>query len=468
MLTLTALALSSILSASLVVAQGVGTYEKEVHPQFPIQTCTATGARSGPNCVNVPTSITLDANWRWLHNNNGYINCITDNYWNTTLCPDNKSCAANCVLDGADYKGVYGITTNSSAANGGTLNMRLYTPYNFATNIGSRVFVMEEGSETKYRVWKLLNREISFEIDVSRLPCGSNAALAFVEMDADGGMGKQKLNTAGARYGTGYCNAKCPKDLRLVNGEANCEDWQPSEVDRIAGTGRYGSCCAEFDIWEANKMSTALTAHSCSLTAPAKCEGSACNDGLCDKDGCDFNSYRLGDTGFYGLNKTIDTNKKFTVVTQFVTHDDTDTGELVEIRRKYWQNGREIKNSITKIPNMVPANGISDGFCRDQKAAFNETNTFKKLGGMNSVGAALRRGMVLAISILHNYDNEMLWLDGKWPKDADVGKPGVVRGECQGDSGTPLMVEGARPQVSFGKMRVGPIGETTSLIITRN
>lgn len=55
-----------------------------------------------------------------------------------------------------------------------------------------------------------------------------------------------------------------------------------------------------------------------------RCEGNDCGDGdnryggVCDKDGCDFNPYRMGNESFYGSNgSVIDTTKKFTVVTQF-------------------------------------------------------------------------------------------------------------------------------------------------------
>ena len=62
------------------------------------------------------------------------------------------------------------------------------------------------------------------------------------------------------------------------------------------------------DIWEANKMATAFTAHPCSLSGDLKCEGRDCGDnekgerysGVCDKDGCDINPYRTGSTNFYG------------------------------------------------------------------------------------------------------------------------------------------------------------------------
>lgn len=44
--------------------------------------------------------------------------------------------------------------------------------------------------------------------------------------------------------------------------------------------------------------------------------------GVCDKDGCDFNSWRLGDQKFYGRGATefkVDSRKSLTVVTQFLT-----------------------------------------------------------------------------------------------------------------------------------------------------
>ena len=52
--------------------------------------------------------------------------------------------------------------------------------------------------------FKLKNREFTFDVDASQLPCGLNGALYFVEMDEDGGTSKYPGNTAGANYGTGY------------------------------------------------------------------------------------------------------------------------------------------------------------------------------------------------------------------------------------------------------------------------
>lgn len=84
--------------------------------------------------------------------------------WNTTLCPDNKSCAANCVLDGADYSATYGATTSGNA-----LSLKFVTQSS-GKNIGSRLYLME--SATKYKLFNLENAEFSFDVDLSKLPVG--------------------------------------------------------------------------------------------------------------------------------------------------------------------------------------------------------------------------------------------------------------------------------------------------------
>jgi cellulose 1,4-beta-cellobiosidase len=81
---------------------------------------------------------------------------------------------------------------------------------------------------------------------------------------------------------------------------------------------------------------------------------------------------------------------------------------------------------------------------------------------MKSVGEALGRGMVLAISILEDYDSRMLWLDGSWPEDRDPSVPGVVRGSCDANSGHPNDVEYSRAQVTYSRIRVGTIGATVA------
>ena len=197
------------LLASLVAAvkgQQVGTSTAEVHPGLTSQHCTAGGA-----CTSASTKIVLDANWRWLHSTSGYTNCYTGQEWDTSLCPDDTTCAANCALDGADYSGTYGISTSGDA-----LTLKFVTTGS-NKNVGSRVYLMSDDST--YQEFKLLNQEFTFDVDVSNLPCGLNGALYFSEMDADGGMSKYPTNKAGAKYGTGYCDSQCPRDLKFINGQ---------------------------------------------------------------------------------------------------------------------------------------------------------------------------------------------------------------------------------------------------------
>merc|ERR1712054_383255 len=226
--------------------------------------------------------------------------------------------------------------------------MGFVTKGQYGTNVGSRNYLMDD--ESTYYMFKLKNKEFSFDVDVSKLPCGLNGALYFVAMEADGGLSKEPGNKAGAKYGTGYCDAQCPHDLKFINGEANVKNWNPSGKD--TGIGHYGACCPEMDIWEANSISTAYTAHSCSVTSHTRCEGVDCGDnpdhrfdGLCDKNGCDVQTYRLGKKDFFGPGSsfTVDTTQKITVVTQFITEDGTDNGALKEIRRHYRQGGKLIE-----------------------------------------------------------------------------------------------------------------------------
>ena len=85
------------------------------------------------------------------------------------------------------------------------------------------------------------HREFTFTVNDGELDCGLNGALYFVEMQRDGGLSEFPTNGAGAAYGTGYCDAQCPHDIKWINGEANMEDWEQSETDINSGTGRYGA-----------------------------------------------------------------------------------------------------------------------------------------------------------------------------------------------------------------------------------
>jgi cellulose 1,4-beta-cellobiosidase len=72
-----------LLAANGILAQSPGTQKNEAHPTMNIQECTAKNV-----CQTKSASITLDLNWRWLHNVGGYTNCYTGNTWDATLCPN--------------------------------------------------------------------------------------------------------------------------------------------------------------------------------------------------------------------------------------------------------------------------------------------------------------------------------------------------------------------------------------------
>lgn len=185
-------------------------------------------------------------------------------------------------------------------------------------------------------------------------------------------MSEYSGDKAGAAYGTGYCDAQCPQDIKFIDGEANSVGWNPSPTDPNAGTGQWGSCCAEMDIWEANSISEAFTAHPCALDGPKKCTNATeCGSGsgnrytgVCDKDGCDLNPFRAGVTDFYGPGKTVDTTKPVTVVTQFITTDGTDNGDLKEIRRVFVQDGKVFEHPKSNISGIdTQHDSITDEMC---------------------------------------------------------------------------------------------------------
>jgi len=443
---------------SCVMAQQAGSQTQERHPTLSFSECTSSG------CQSRSGEVTIDANWRWTHTAGGYTNCYTGNSWDQTLCPDAATCTSNCVIDGADteYTATYGITTS-----GNSLELGFVTHGQYGDNVGSRTYLMD--SENSYMLFKLKNKEFTYTVDDSKLDCGLNGALYFVQMDADGG--KSKYGNAGAKYGTGYCDAQCPHDLKFINGQANSEGWKPSATDPNSGTGKYGSCCTEIDIWEANQHSSAFTMHSCEADGQTRCEGTDCGDnasgerfqGICDKNGCDMQSYRLGNKNFFGPGSSfkIDTTKPIQVTTQFITEDNTDTGKLKEVKQLYHQNGQTVEHSMYTV-NGNQHDRISADYCSDWVTDTKDGTNFLEKGGMSSIDSALEKGVVLVMSLWDDHEANMLWLDSTYPTDSTT--PGAARGSCATTSGVPTDVESqqAGAKVTFSDIKFGPLGSTIS------
>jgi cellulase len=389
----------------LAAAQSIGKTTPEVHPKLLTSRCT-----KARGCVLQETSVVLDA----------LSHPITDvGSASCSACTTVAGCAKACAIQGANYKNA-GVTTV-----GDSLHLQMYLNGNA---VSPRVYLLDPTGK-EYSMVKLLNQEIAFTADVSNLPCGMNGALYLSAMEQSGG--RSKYNPAGAQYGTGYCDAQCGGSS-WINGEKNVNN--------------SGLCCQEMDLWEANARSTALTPHACTTEGLYACSGDACgSNGVCDKSGCGYNPYGLGSHSYYGYGDTVNTNKTMTVVTQFLTTDNTAHGTLKEIRRLYVQNGKIIGNAVVPF-NGSTIDSITDSYCQGSSASFQQR------GGLAQMGKALGEGMVLIFSIWNDNGQFMDWLD-----EGNAGP-------CNATEGNPALIQANDPStsVTFSNIKWGDINSTYS------
>ena len=183
---------------------------------------------------------------------------------------------------------------------------------------GPRVYLIEEEGVNRNTLFMLKGKEFTFEVELSTLPCGFNAALYFIGMDA---------NQGGAENGTNYCDAQAVDDV----------------------------LCSEMDVLEANTVAQQYTTHACtdacaSYNPAPGCKGrKGTPSNVCDQNGCGMNPFRYGpgttynnennNLDWYGPGKTLDSTQPFTVVTQF--HESATKG-LDNITRFYFQKGKRV------------------------------------------------------------------------------------------------------------------------------
>jgi len=303
---------------------------------------------------------------------------------NTSVVLDTDSRKKRTSSGGTDYAAM-GVTTSGDA-----LTLQHYVN---GFSASPRVYLLDEGTG-KYVLMELLNnQELTVDVDFSNVPCGENGAFYLSEMTADGSKNPGQFNSGGAALGNGYCDAQC-----------------------------QGYCCGEMDILEANSRANAFTPHPCGA-----------ND--CDKSGCGFNPYAAGHQGYYGPGGSgVDTNKPFTVVTQFATDSGAAGGTLTSVTRKYVQNGKVVASATGA------AGGDSVTSC----------SSAAQFGGLATMGQALGRGMVLVFSIWNDNGQFMNWLDSG------------SAGPCSATEGNPSLIQQQHPgtHVVFSNIRWGDIGST--------
>lgn len=150
---------------------------------------------------------------------------------------------------------------------------------------------------------KMLGQEISFETDMSTVPCGLYAALFFVAAPEDGG--KEKYGFSGAAYGTGCCDGQAVSPLSRIAQHATNLTWSKPTVWHIHPCDSNGNNCQTF--------------------------------------GCLANPYPMGHPNFFGRGPSyeVDTTQRFTVFIHLYPIDEN--GYLKAIEKSFVQNGKTIE-----------------------------------------------------------------------------------------------------------------------------
>jgi len=153
------------------------------------------------------------------------------------------------------------------------------------------------------------------------------------------------------------------------------------------------------DLLEANRFSAATTPHPCLTDGPTVCDTTTqdcTTEEACDGVGADVNSYRSKGPG-NALFDLVDPSKPITVTTRFLVNDE---GELDTIEQKFATFPYETTHKQ------------DDESVAAQKELYDEKNVFSELyGGMSQMGAAMKNGMVMILSIWSDANANMNWLD---------------------------------------------------------
>ncbi|KAJ3050857.1 hypothetical protein HK097_008158 [Rhizophlyctis rosea] len=196
----------------------------------------------------------------------------------------------------------------------------------------------------EYEIFRLKNRQFSFDVNIASVRCGYNAALFFSQMDVED------------KPGTGYCDGQ--------------------------------NVCNEMDIFEGNAAASAAVLHPCNATDKT---------GKCDPWGCGVNTNTHIPT-LVGPKRHIDTQKTYTVTTQFFTSNNKVNGELVAVKQFASQGKKTVA-----LPTL------SIDYCNQQEAGNPYWNVTGEFPG---ISRSWDIGQVLIFAFWGSGGDSMSWLDG--------------------------------------------------------
>lgn len=162
---------------------------------------------------------------------------------------------------------------------------------------------MDDMPVKNYVNFSLLNRELSYDIDLSTVGCSCNAALFFVTMPGY----NQDGSVAHGDYNPYYCDA-----------------------NKVGGVW-----CWEHDSIESNMHTMTTTPHKCDSPAGKYIAS-------CDKGGCSTNAFRVDSNGMCpDARCKIDTRRPFRIHQTFQT--DSSSNRLIRIANKLVQGSKSFE-----------------------------------------------------------------------------------------------------------------------------
>ena len=100
-------------------------------------------------------------------------NCNTDSEWDASICLDGETCAGHCAVGAVtqhNWAETYGV-----GQNGNGVDVGFVTQGPYSVNFGFHSYLMDNNHECK--LFNMLQKEMSFDFDVSNMPCGTNSAI---------------------------------------------------------------------------------------------------------------------------------------------------------------------------------------------------------------------------------------------------------------------------------------------------